>query len=228
VRFLAGLFAARMHAGQQPARVIVPARGTPLGEVRWVILDTETSGLDARRDRVLSVGACAIEAGSVRLAGSFEALLRQEQPTDVHNVLVHGIGYQAQTSGAPAGEALATFLQFAQADVAVGYHTLFDLVVLNRAIRKQLGVRYQPWYVDLALLLPAVTGREDAHGWELDQWLEHYGIEVYARHQALADAFATAQLFLLVLERVQRQGLRTLGELLRLHARELAALEARG
>ncbi|MGH8758562.1 MAG: hypothetical protein ACREVW_03500, partial [Burkholderiales bacterium] len=41
----------------------------------------------------------------------------------------------------------------------------------------------------------------------LDQWLAYFGIENYARHDALADAFSTAQLLLVLLERAASQGI---------------------
>jgi len=209
------------------ATVVPPARSAALESLRWVALDTETSGLDARRDRLLAIGACAIERGRVQLSASFEVLLRQGAMSPVENVLVHGIGHRAQCAGDAPDLALAAFLRFARADAAVGYHTLFDLMLLQRGIRAQLGIRYQPVSLDLALILPALCGRPDACAWELDRWLDHYRIGIFARHQALGDAFATAQLFLIALRRARAQGLHTLAQLLRLQARQLELAQAR-
>ena len=205
-----------------------PAPGRALDEVRWVVLDTETSGLDPRRDRLLSIGACTIEGGGIALSGTFEVLLQQSHASAVDNVLVHGIGHRAQALGEPQDAALAAYLRFSGKDVVVGYHTLFDLVMIDRATRSQLGVRYQPASVDLALLLPVLAGRADAAGWDLDRWLDRYRIDVFGRHHALADAFATAQLFLLVLQLARRQGLHRLRDLLRLQAHQLDLGQARG
>jgi DNA polymerase-3 subunit epsilon len=110
----------------------------------------------------------------------------------------------------------------------VGYHTLFDVVMLDRAASAQLGIRYDPLSIDLGLVLPRLSGRADAAGWELDRWLEHYRIGIFSRHSALADAFATAQLFMLALQHAQRQGLRTLRDLLRVQVRQLELLQSRG
>jgi len=52
--------------------------------------------------------------------------------------------------------------------------------------------------------------------WGLDQWLAYFGIENYARHDALADAFSTAQLFLAVLARAEQRGARDTRSLLQL------------
>ncbi|HZP87075.1 MAG TPA: exonuclease domain-containing protein [Burkholderiales bacterium] len=127
--------------------------------MRWISVDTETSGLDPYKDQVLSIGACAIKERAVALAQSFEATVRQERASAIENVLVHGIGHQAQREGEAASEAAAAYLRFAGNAVVVGFHILFDVIVLQRLIRGSLGSPYRPaWHLDLALLLPALTG----------------------------------------------------------------------
>ena len=215
---------AARHAWRDAAR---PAQDTALDRVRWVVVDTETSGLDPHRDRLLSIGACAIEQGRVALASTFEAFLHQREPSDVENVLVHGIGHRAQGAGEQPDSALAGYLRFARADVVVGYHTLFDVVMLDRAARAHLGIRYDPLSIDLGLILPPLTQQPGAAGWDLDRWLGHYQLGMSGRHDALADAFATAQLFLLALQHARRRGIGTLRELLRVQVRQLALLQSR-
>ena len=215
---------AARHAWRDAAK---PAQDTALDRVRWVVVDTETSGLDPHRDRILSIGACAIEHGRVALAATFEAFLRQREPSTVENVLVHGIGHHAQGTGEQPDSALAGYLRFARADVMVGYHTLFDVVMLDRAARAHLGIRYDPLSIDLGLILPPLTQQPGAAGWDLDRWLGHYRLGMSGRHDALADAFATAQLFLLALQHARRRGIGTLRELLRVQVRQLALLQSR-
>lgn len=192
--------------------------------LRFVAMDTETSGLDPARDRLISIGACAIQGSAVRIGESFAALLRQDAPSAEANVLIHGIGHGAQAAGEAPDRALAAFLAFACKDVLVGYHAAFDVMVLDRALRAALGLRFRPVSLDLALLLPALESR--GAGWELDQWLAHYGLRAFARHDALADAAATGELFLVALSKAHARGLRRLSDLLRLqrHQSELRRL----
>jgi DNA polymerase III subunit epsilon len=65
-------------------------------------------------------------------------------------------------------------------------------------------------WLDVAFLVPALFPQPAQ---TLDDWLRVFGIEAYARHDALADALATAQLFQIVLAEAARRGLRTLGAL---------------
>jgi DNA polymerase-3 subunit epsilon len=182
-----------------------PWRRTPLAAVRWVVVDCETSGLDPSRDRLLSVGAVAVRGERLAPAESFAALLRQAAPSPAGNILVHGIGAEAQLGGQPAHEALAALLDFLGEGVPVAFHAAFDAQVLARAAPRRMPRRW----LDLAALAPALYPRHAARCRALDEWLAEFGIAPLARHDALGDAFAAAQLLLVLLAAARRQGIAT-------------------
>jgi len=168
-----------------------------------VVVDTETSGLDARRDRLLAIGAVAVRGGRIELGESFSALIRQDAPSSAQNILVHGIGGDAQLAGVPPAEAIAGLERFLGEGVAVAFHAPFDAAVLARA-----GLGRREW-LDLEPLA-RVLFPEHAKLRSLDEWLERFGIEVAARHDAVHDALATAQLLLVLLAVGARRGVGTL------------------
>jgi DNA polymerase-3 subunit epsilon len=182
----------------------------PLQAASWVVVDCETSGLDARHDRLLSIGAVEVRDARVSLEGTFSALVRQAAPSSHENILVHGIGAEAQLGGRERGEALREFAAFAGERVLVAFHARFDEEVLRRA-----GFPKKRW-LDVARLAPALfPARREK---QLDEWLAAFSIECPARHDALADAWATAHLFLVLLAEARRQGVATV-EALRALAR---------
>ena len=188
-----------------------------LRAARWVVVDCETSGLDAARDRLLAIGAVAIRGGRIALSESFNAVLRQEIVSDAANIRVHGIGGDAQRSGRPAAQVLDDFSGFMGDGLPVAFHAPFDEAVLRRAMgaRAQSGRRW----LDLARLAPVLfPGVAAANGARrsLDDWLEAFGIACPQRHDALADAYASAQLLLVLLAEAERQGAGTVDELLKL------------
>ena len=65
-------------------------------QTRYVVVDTETTGLDLRHDRVIAIGAAAVEGGLLRLSDCFETVLRQDKASPNANILIHGIGGQTQ------------------------------------------------------------------------------------------------------------------------------------
>ena len=178
---------------------------TPAGEARFVVVDCETSGLDAARDRLLSVGAVAVRGGRLELAESYAALVRQAQPSARDNVLVHGIGAEAQRGGREQGDVVRELDAFIGDGVPVGFHAAFDAAILRRA-----GLPARRW-LDLDPLAHALfPGRTLA---TLDQWLAAFGIEHPGRHDALLDAQASAELLLVLLAAGRRQGARTVEDL---------------
>jgi len=219
---------AAQRARRMWAQVGAPGLEGSLARVRCVVIDTETAGLDPYRDALISVGACRIDSGAIALAHTFNVLLQQETASGADNVLVHGIGHAAQAAGSAPATALTDYLAYARRDLVVGFHTRFDLVALGRAVQDQLGIVYEPSYLDLALILPPLFEMPTATHWTLDDWIAHVGLEPVSRHSALSDAFVTAQLGLLGFARAHSAGYDGLQRLLRLQRQVLEARAQQG
>ena len=189
----------------------------PAGRGRWLVVDVESSGLDATRDRLIAVGALAITDGAVDLGDAFEAVLRQPAPSAAANIEVHGIGGLEQASGEEPARALGDFLAYAGSDPLVAWHAAFDARMLQRAFGEHLGRRYAPAWIDLARLAP-VAWPDRVAGAALDDWIAALGIPVGRRHRAIVDCLATAQLFAAFLPHAQRVGAPT--------ARAMASMSA--
>lgn len=186
-------------------------RRTPFEAARWVAIDCETSGLDMARDRLLSVGAVPLERGRVMLGGAYSAYVRQALASDTDNILIHGIGGDAQLAGRPLDEVTGELQAFIGDGVPVGFHAPFDATILRRH-----GLRLRQDWIDLAAIAPLLFPQRKPRESSLDHWLHEFGIPAQARHDALGDAFATAQLLLIVLAQARHQGVGTVEELKKL------------
>lgn len=188
------------------------------GELRMLVADVETTGLNPHRDRLISIGALSLVSGAIQLGSEFSVVLRQPEASDVSNILIHGIDGSTQRSGRDPVEALLAFLSHAGKSSIVGFHADFDCAVINHACREHLGFEPLNCWLDLAYLAPAVClSPEERHAPEgLDAWLKRFGIDNFSRHSAVADALATAQLLLVVLSQAQLRGLRRIDQLVEL------------
>jgi DNA polymerase III, epsilon subunit and related 3''-5'' exonucleases len=192
-----------------------------LADLRWVVVDVETGGLDPHADPLLSIGAVEIRNGQIRLNASFEASLQQSAVTSHENILIHGLTHSQQLSGMAATDALLDFAEFAAGGVFVAFHAGFDRTALEVAMRKELGWNFPGRWLDAAVIAPLLFPRLASECRSLDDWLGALSIENYARHSAVADAAATAQLWLILLEAAARQHIHTLKEMESLtHARK--------
>lgn len=186
-------------------------RAQPIQTARWVVIDCETSGLDIARDRLLSVGAVAVREARVQAAECFQARVRQESPSAPENILIHGIGGDAQRQGDSAENAMNALDKFLADGVPVAFHAPFDAGILRRH-----GLKPRRAWHDLARLAPALFPERGKADSPLDHWLAAFGIPPLARHDALGDAFATAQLLLVILNEAKRQRLDSVEALLRM------------
>lgn len=185
-----------------------------LTDGRFVVLDVETTGLNLSKDRLISVAAIGITGSGIRIAETFEAILRQEAASTKENILIHGIGGTAQVEGEPPVDALLGFLEFIGKDPLLAYHAAFDGGMIRKAMRQHLGFRFQHRWLDLAFLCPGVFPELAYRYRALDDWTSHFGIPNFARHNAMADSLATAQLGLVVFDAARRRGITTLQGLL--------------
>jgi DNA polymerase-3 subunit epsilon len=181
--------------------------------VRWVVVDCETSGLDVARDRLLSIGAVALQDGRVGIADAFSRLLRQKAPSAADNILVHGIGGDAQASGDDPASVLRDFVAFAGEGPLVAFHAPFDRAMLERAARAH-GLRWKRKWLDVAELLSVLYAAQAKKCRGLDDWLQAFGIAHDARHDALGDAFVTAQLMQVALQEARRHGFASVRDVL--------------
>jgi len=93
---------------------------TPIGQVRFVVLDSETTGLDPRNERLITIGAVAVIDGDIVIKDSFNSLIRLTENTSA--VTVHGITRDESLKGVEEQEALEAFLEYVRDGVIVGRH----------------------------------------------------------------------------------------------------------
>lgn len=190
----------------------VPA-SCPLDETRLVVLDLETSGLDMRRDIVLSIGAVVIEHGGIDLRQQFESTLLRPAQKISESVLIHGIAPSELEAGEDPAEALLDFMEFVGDSPILAFHAGFDRHMLARALKQTLGHKLRHPFLDVAELAPMLCPDNRPRQNGLDDWCHHFGLQVLQRHHASADALVTAELALVLFSKARRQGLDSLATL---------------
>jgi len=184
------------------------AGSQPLIALSAVVLDTETTGLDPRSDRLVQIGAVRIESGALSSRG-FETLVHPGGPIPRVASAIHGIT-DADVADAPTpAAAIAALRDFAGDAPLVGHTLSFDLAILDRQDGRE-GAWRERRALDVRLLAraadPALT-RDD-----LDSLCARFAVPNQARHTALSDATATALVFLALLPVLRERGIRTLAE----------------
>jgi DNA polymerase III subunit epsilon len=185
------------------------------GHQRWVVVDVETSGMDIASDALISIGAVAMhDDGHVMPGDSIEIVVRQGAASSRENILVHGVGVEAQLNGVDPARAIGMFMEYVRTAPILAFHAPFDRGFLARVTTFYVNQPFDNPWLDLAELAPALYPSLKLRS--LDEWLNRFEIPVSARHSAAADAFATALLASRLLPEARRQGAPTIGAMMTL------------
>ena len=112
----------------------------PAPDNEWVTLDCETTGLDRRRDRIISVGAVRIVGNRLLTSQRLELLVRPDRAVKADSVRVHLLRESDVAQGEDPEAAMRQLLDFIGSRPLVGYFLEFDVAMVNREIWPMLGV----------------------------------------------------------------------------------------
>jgi DNA polymerase-3 subunit epsilon len=176
-----------------------------LREQRWVVLDLETTGLNLSKDLVLSIGAVVIEDGAIDFSQQLERTLQRHAHKLGPSVLLHGLGPSAIAAGSDPVDALLDFMEFVGDSPLLAFHAPFDHHMLGRALKDSLGYRLQHKFLDVADMAPLLCPQAHIREAGLDDWINWFQLQIFERHNASADAMATAELALILFSRARAQ-----------------------
>jgi DNA polymerase III epsilon subunit-like protein len=184
---------------------------------RFVALDLETTGLNPRRDAVVSLAMIPFVDGVPR--AGYVTLVDPGRPIPPESTAVHGLTDGMVRGAPPIDRVLREVEAVLAADVVVGYNVGFDLAILGRERRAHRLHRSGNPGLDTRLLAAGL------HPEWRDVTLEHIaarlGVAVVARHTAEGDALTAGHILLGLLPELEAHGLRTVSELLWLQRRAL-------
>ncbi len=181
-----------------------------LKTTRFVVFDTETTGLKYKEDRILSIGGVAVTNNQIAIADSLELFLKQE----VYNpdsAAIHGILKQGSYKKVTEKEAIQQCLEFIGASILVGHHIGFDIAIINQALlRHNLG-KLKNKILDTEFLykrlVHPINNPLQEKRYTLDELAESLKIPLQDRHTAAGDALITALIFIKIVKKLNSDGL---------------------
>jgi DNA polymerase III subunit epsilon len=177
---------------------VVSGGGTPWREARFVAVDLETTGLDARRDEVLAFAAVPIDGGRIDAGGTVTGLVRPVAPPPPRSIEIHGLRVADLAEAPSAPEALAPLVAALDGRVPVAHTASVERRFLRPRLRA-LGSAFPRRVVDTALLWRALCiarGEGDPGLRSLSEVAARLGLPAHRPHVAEGDALTTAQAFL--------------------------------
>jgi DNA polymerase-3 subunit epsilon len=197
---------------------------TPITDVPYVVLDTELTGLDEKKDSIISVGAVRMHGGKIDLGETFYRLASPKTKLSAQSVVIHEI-MPSEVVEKPAIDAvLKEFLNFCGNDVLVGHFISIDLGFINREMKRIYGEEIRASALDTFSIYEWLRKRQKTRdclaaplaGYRLYDIVKCFSIPVNGAHNALMDAFTTAQLFQRFLPLIIEAGAKEIGDLLKI------------
>ena len=211
-----GTMSAHLHSAADPSG---------LHEANFVVFDTELTGLKVKKDSVVSIGAVKMRGERILLGEMFYGQVDPRTALTARSVIIHGITPTEAAASPGIDTLLPQFLEFCDDAIMVGHVVSIDLQFLNWEAKELNGKPLSNQVVDTYKLYEWIKGRKEDrcayHGGspepgDLFSIAAKYHIPVQNAHNALSDAFITAQLLQRMLGELPQWGIRTVDDLLRI------------
>jgi DNA polymerase-3 subunit epsilon len=186
-----------------------PVRTPPLRagwrDTEFCVLDVETTGMDLRRDDIVSYGATIVANGRIHCGRSAYSLVRPERQVSIASLTVHNLRQADLAHAPPIDDVLDDLIALLAHRVLVAHAAWFEQAFLNRALHRR-GLALGRAVIDTAALLracglsPAASHRESS----VEATARQLKLPVHTPHHALGDALTTAEIFLVLATRLER------------------------
>ena len=139
----------------------------------------------------------------------FEQLVDPRCALKTASIAIHGITDSMLLGKPTIDQVLPAFHDFCADTVLVGHNVAFDMRFLEIK-EAAIGVKFGQPVLDTLLLSAVAHPNQESHS--LEAIMQRLGIDIDQRHNALADATATAQVFVRLLPALADRGITTLGQ----------------
>jgi len=195
----------------------LPAPSQRLIDSELLALDVETTGLDPKHDRILSVGWVLVSRGGIQMRESGHLLINSSAGSVGQSATIHGLLDSDVAAGVSLAQAMARLLPLLTGRALLAHCAVIEVEFITRACRAMYGIPPRLRVVDTM----AIEAHLRRHHNDPDDALRlhacraRYHLPSYRAHNAAVDALACAELLLAQASRIAPLDRLTLGDLCR-------------
>lgn len=153
-----------------------------------IVLDTETTGLDYTKEKMVEFAAVRLENGKIK--DEFQTLINPEQHIRKSSIAIHGITSEMVADAPTEAEAMPKILEFIGDYPIVAHNCIFDYTFLNEAALRTGNKELQNPRIDSQQMFKEVYPDLFSHG--LDALTQKFCVELVNHHRAMADTMGLA------------------------------------
>ncbi|HYN76167.1 MAG TPA: 3'-5' exonuclease [Lamprocystis sp. (in: g-proteobacteria)] len=178
----------------------LPPKGRDYRATDYLAIDLETTGLDAGRDLILSVGYVVVRGKRIDLGSACHRVVRIDRSIPEASAVIHQITDDQSARGLELVDVLAELLAVMAGKVMIAHHASIECGFLSNACRRLWRAGMPVRVVDTQVLAHRTFERRQtpfkASDLRLHSLGERFNLPRYGAHNALSDALAAAELFL--------------------------------
>lgn len=205
-----------------------PEAALHLPELDYLVIDIETSGFNPTTDALLSIGFVPINQGRINLAKAQHYYISDALKVSASSAVINHIVPQMLTEGKPLKEVLEIFYKELKSCVPIAHGCWMEQQFLAHYTHQLWGLKRLPlnWLDTLKIEKARMANgcvpyNQDVR---LDRIRQRYQLPNYQAHNALFDAIATAELFLVLTRSIYGDNQPTLQEFYRYQQKAKANL----
>jgi DNA polymerase-3 subunit epsilon len=160
---------------------------------RYVVLNTETTGLNPKKDVILSFGALAVVNDVIRIGDNFEVVILQYKYLH-DNGLSNEFLIESKSTKLAEYQAIEALVDYIGNSVLVGHRIHFDIEMINDVLEKMECGKLKNEALDVEIMHQKLL--DITKSFSMDDLIKHYKIPQSERNSASDDAYSIALLFL--------------------------------
>lgn len=175
-------------------------KGVSIAETEFAVVDTELTGLNEMIDTIIAVGCIKMKGKSIKVGEIFYRTIKPDSLIKKDSIMIHEITPAELETSPEVAPVLREYLSFVKDSIVVGHCVSIDIAFLKKSIHRHLRQNYEPLAIDTLVLYKWLVQK----GLLPEEFIKHnslkdvalsLAIEPKELHDALADAFITAQVF---------------------------------
>lgn len=197
------IFGCEMYMIDDRTPMITNPKNKKIDDEEFVVFDIETTGLNSHTNQIIEIGAVKIRSG--RILDRYSQLINPEIPIPYHITQITGITNEEVENKPKISEVIENFVNFVGDAVLVAHNAPFDMGFIKRDIKKYLNIDYQCSVIDTLQMARDLFPNFKKYG--LGDLNKTLGLALEKHHRAVDDSQATANMFIIFLDKYKEKGL---------------------
>lgn len=168
-------------------------------EGEYVSLDCETTGLNPKKDEILSIGAVLIKDNKILMRKTFNIYVKPSKNINPESIKIHHLRQTDLQNAQEPEDAIFELLNFIGSRPIIGYYIEFDMAMISKYTKNIIGIKLPNESIEVSGMYYDLRKSNENYGFidlKFDTIMKFLDLPTLGKHDALNDAIMTAMMFI--------------------------------